>query len=438
MEDLIVQTKLMKINLPTFETNVLEFICKRSSSLYNQAIYFVRRTHEMTHPGNRLNVPYEAMAGNLKDEWNYRMLYSQVAQQTLKSVAEAFKSYKQLISLWMEGQLKNEPRLPHFRKKGGLYPCTYPSQALTFDLETPFIRIPLGSGLHELEGVSELFIPAPTGIRPEQIIELSIIPRNGCFYAAYAYKSVPPVKLNLDKSNALGIDHGRDNWLTCVSNIGTSLIVDGLHLKSLNRWYNKQISTIKEGKPEGFWNNRLAVITEKRNRQVRDAVNKAARLVIDHCLGNDIGTVVFGWNDGQKQRSNMSKVNNQSFIQIPTARLKDRIAHLCELHGINFVETEEAYTSKGSFVDGDELPKIGEKPIGYKPSGKRVKRGLYRTGEKNWYINADCNAAANMLAKVCTMLGLELSGVSRSALAAPIRLRLWHVSSKTPLLSATV
>ena len=422
MEDLIVQTKLIKINLPKFETNILEFICRRSSSLYNQAIYFVRRTHEMTHPGNKLNVPYEAMAGNLKDEWNYEMLYSQVAQQTLKSVAEAFKGYKELIELWKEGKLKNEPRPPHFRKKGGLYPCTYPSQALTFDLETHDVRIPLGSGLKESEGVSELFIPAPTGIRPEQIVELSIIPRNGCFYAAYVYKSVPPVKLNLDKSKALGIDHGRNNWLTCVSNIGTSFIVDGLHLKSLNRWYNKQVSTIKEGKPEGFWNDRLAAITEKRNRQVRDAVNKAARLVINYCLENSIGTIVFGWNDGQKQLSNMSKVNNQSFIQIPTAKLKDRIAQLCKLHGINFVETEEAYTSKGSFVDGDELPKIGEKPIGYKPSGKRVKRGLYRTGERNWYINADCNAAANMLVKVCTMLGLELSGVSRSALTAPIRL----------------
>ncbi|GGA03769.1 hypothetical protein CYANOKiyG1_15980 [Okeania sp. KiyG1] len=34
-------------------------------------------------------------------------------------------------------------------------------------------------------------------------------------------------------------------------------------------WYNKQISTIKENKPNGFWSNKLAGITEKRNRQVR-------------------------------------------------------------------------------------------------------------------------------------------------------------------------
>jgi len=33
---------------------------------------------------------------------------------------------------------------------------------------------------------------------------------------------------------------------------------------------------------------------------MRDAVNKAARLVINHCIGNKIGTIVFGWNVGQK------------------------------------------------------------------------------------------------------------------------------------------
>jgi transposase len=58
----------------------------------------------------------------------------------------------------------------------------------------------------------------------------------------------------------------------------------------------------------------------------------------------------------------MGKKANQKFVQIPTARLKNRIAQLCEQHGIQFVETEESYTSKASFVDRDFLPTIGEKP----------------------------------------------------------------------------
>jgi transposase len=47
----------------------------------------------------------------------------------------------------------------------------------------------------------------------------------------YKYQSV---KTDIDTSRALGIDPGLNNWLTCVSNVGTSLIVDGLRLKSLS------------------------------------------------------------------------------------------------------------------------------------------------------------------------------------------------------------
>lgn len=101
---------------------------------------------------------------------------------------------------------------------------------------------------------------------------------------------------------ALSIDPGLDNWLTCTTTEGQSFIVDGKHLKSLNQWYNKRVATIKKGKSQEFWCNLLDRITGKRNRQMRDAINKAARLIINHCLEHGIGTLVFGWNRGQKQR----------------------------------------------------------------------------------------------------------------------------------------
>jgi IS605 OrfB family transposase len=54
-----------------------------------------------------------------------------------------------------------------------------------------------------------------------------------------------------------------------------------------------------------------------------------------HTLENLIGTVVFGWNKGQRQGINLGSKTNQKFVQIPTARLKDRIAQLCEQQGIH-------------------------------------------------------------------------------------------------------
>ena len=116
----------------------------------------------------------------------------------------------------------------------------------------------------------------------------------------------------------------------------------------MNRWYNKRVSTIKENKSQGFWSKKLALITEKRNRQMRDGINKAARIVINHCLKNNIGTVVFGWNKRNKDSINIGKKNNSEFVPIPTARLKDRITQMSEQYGIQFVETEESYSASRS------------------------------------------------------------------------------------------
>jgi len=85
-----------------------------------------------------------------------------------------------------------------------------------------------------------------------------------------------------------------------------------------------------------------------------------------------MGNVVFWWNKGRRQKINFGTKTNQSFVQIPTARLKDRSSQLCERHGIRFIKTEESYTSKASFLDADELPTFGAKPEGWKKAGRRV------------------------------------------------------------------
>ena len=74
----------------------------------------------------------------------------------------------------------------------------------------------------------------------------------------YKYQSV---KTDIDTSRSLGIDPGLNNQLTCVSNVGTSLTVDELRLKSLHQGYNKRVSTLKENQSQGFWSKRLTGIT---------------------------------------------------------------------------------------------------------------------------------------------------------------------------------
>jgi len=159
---------------------------------------------------------------------------------------------------------------------------------------------------------------------------------------------------------------------------------------------------------------------------MRDGINKAAKLIIDHCLKHGIGTLVVGWNEGFKSKANMGKLNNQKFVQMPLGKLKDRLKQLCELHGIRFEETEEAYTSKASYLDGDSLPKFGEKPEEWKSSGKRIRRGLYKSSNSS-IVNADLNGAANILRKVASKLGVDLNRLGRRSLTTVARIRLWAV-----------
>ena len=63
---------------------------------------------------------------------------------------------------------------------------------------------------------------------------------------------------------------------------------------------------------------------------MRDGINKAAKIVINHCWENNIGTIIFGWNKRHKDSINIGQKNNSEFVPIPTTRLKDRIAQLCE------------------------------------------------------------------------------------------------------------
>jgi len=396
---------------------ILEYICTEANKLHNCATYYARQIWFKTRRyARKFDINNE-----LKPNRHFKAMHSQAAQQTCQAVGEAFTSFRGLNQAYRNGELAYKPKPPKYRRRGGVHTVSYPKQALK--LKDGQIRVPLGRQVKVWFGLDAFYVPMPSNLRFEDINELRILPRNRCFYAEFVYKQ-PVEAADVARERVLGIDPGLANWLTCVSNVETSFIVDGRQVKSLNRWYNKKVADLKENRPQGFWSKRLADLTEQRNRQMRDAVNKAARIVVNHCLTHRIGRVAFGWNDGNKTGINLGKKNNQSFVQVPTARLKERIKQLCERYGIEFVETEESYTSQASFLDSDIIPIYGEKPEDWMPSGNRLKRGLYRTAN-GLLINADCNGAANILRKVAMTLGLNLERIGRGVLTRPQRIKLW-------------
>ena len=409
---------------PDLETcALLEYLCQQSGKLYNTGIYFARQTLFKT--GKLLTGKFDlAFEPSVSKSLLAQSMPSTPMQQTLMSVTEAFKSFKNLRDLHKKGQLHFRPKPPGYLKGSKLFKVAYPnSGGQRPTLINGQLRFALGLTVKRWFGVSEFFLPMPSNLDYSKVKEFTILPKNGVFYLEMSYE-VEKQNHELDINQALSIDLGTaDNLAACVDTLGNSFLIDARAMKAMNQLWNKKVSTRKEGKPQGYWDNWLDCVTRKRNHQMRDGINKAAKLIINHCLKYGIGTLVMGWNEGFKVDANLGNLNNQKFVQMPLGKLKSRVKQLCDLHGIRFIETEEAYTSKASFLDGDSLPKYGEKPMGWKASGNRIKRGLYRTSD-GFVVNADLNGAANILKKVSGRLGLSLNQLSRRSLAVVARIRL--------------
>lgn len=416
---------------PEDETKaLLEYLCQQSGRLYNTGVYFARQIFFKRNKllTGKFDLAFEP---SIAKSILAQSLPSTPMQQTLMSVTEAFKSFKELRNLYLKGELHFRPKPPNYLKGSKLFKVAYPnSGGQKPTLTDGQLRFSLGLTVRRWFGVSEFFLPMPSNIDFYKIKEFTILPKNGAFYLEISYE-LAKQKHSLDINQALSIDLGTaDNLAACVDTFGNSLLIDARAMKAMNQLWNKKVSTRKEGKPSCYWDNWLDRVTRKRNHQMRDGINKAAKLIIDHCLKHGIGTLVIGWNEGFKEFANMGRVNNQKFVQMPLGKLKDRLKQLCDLHGIRFIETEEAYTSKSSFLDGDSLPKYGEKPVGWKASGKRVKRGLYRSANGS-IVNADLNASANILRKVARNLSIDLGLLGRRCLTTVTRVRLWTLSKFT-------
>jgi len=410
--------------------------CHHSNSLYNSVVFAIRQAHFETCPkyeyfdGNQMyrtaykdrlvKASYAHLCKHFKDNKHYQALGGQQAQQTIKSVVEAVTSYNKLIRCWWRGELNNKPRIPYYRTTGGLYQVAFPAQAVTYDDVSGQCRLATAKE-NKLELIdSVLTIPSGVKFKAEQLSEVRIVPSNRKLWVEYVYQTETKKAVGLDYSHGLGVDPGVSNWLGVTSSMGKSFIVCGKKIKSVNQRYNKAVALHKKGKPQNYWDDYLANLTHKRNAFMRDAVNKCARLITNYCLHHRIGNIVFGWGQGVKNKSNLGKRNNQNFVPIPTARLKNRIKELSESVGIVFTETEEAYSSKSDFFSNDLLPIYGEKPVGYKFSGRRITRGTYRTAQ-GWLISADCLGGLNILKKVAIQLGISLVKVGKGQLTVPKR-----------------
>ena len=429
------QKILLSDHIDDENQDYLTWLVHQSNNLYNSVLFAIRQAHfqqcethtffdkddmyRIAFQDRYVKASYAQLCKDFRANKHYQALGGQQGQQCIKSVVEAIISYNKLLKQWWHRELDNHPKIPNYRKSGGVYQVAFTSQNVTYDDLEGYCRLSISRANKPELIKHEIIIPSGTGFKIEQLSEVRIVPANNKLWAEYVYQLESKQAIGLDYSQGIGIDPGVSNWVTAVSSEGKSFIICGRKIKSINQRYNKKVAQYKKNKPQKYWDDYLANLTHKRNCQMRDACSKAARFIINYCLNHSIGNIVFGWGQGVKTNSNLGKVNNQNFVQIPTARLKNKIKELAESIGIIFTETEEAYTSKSDFLAGDLLFKFGEKPKKYRFSGRRITRGTYKS--KFGLICADALGGINCLKKVGTQLGINLAEIRRECLTVPKR-----------------
>ena len=395
----------------------IKLLCHIAKNLANEAIFNVRQY--FFNEDEYLN--YEKNYVLLKNSVNYKMLNSNMAQKIIKEVDGSFKSFFGLLKLAKKGKYSfKDCKLPHYLPKDGFTTLVIGFVRLSGNK----LILPFSNSFRKNHDNVEITIPPI--LKDKKIKEITIIPESKArfFEIQYVYET-DIIQRNLNTDNALALDLGVNNLVTAVSTEGKTFIIDGRKLKSINQWFNKENARLQSIKDKQKYGDkpteRQKNIARNRNNKVNDYMSKAARIIINYCINNNIGILICGYNETFQHNSNMGKENNQSFVNIPYGKLRSNLEYLCELNNIQFVKQEESYTSKASFWDNDEIPVYNcDNPKEDKFSGLRVHRGLYKTktGKK---FNADVNGALNILKK-SNVVDIKIL-YSRGDVDTPIRIR---------------
>ena len=412
------------------QRKLLRLLCHISKNLYNSALYKLRQEYF----NSKKVLSYYELNRILKNNENFHILNTYTSICIIRNAHTTFNNF-----------IKGYSKLPKYLKPNSYY-LLYTEQIrpIMFDKEK-YIKLPLSNltrtskvftKIFEDELINKfikesdikksfnIYFKIPKIIQKNQIRQLSIIPSfKGLTYTiSFTYINDTKKEITTNRDLIMSIDLGINNLATCVVSNNQSFIIDGKYLKSINHFYNKKMAYLQSKKPNSKEYTLMEhKVTEKRNRRVKDAINKAARQIINYAIQNEISEIIIGYNKGFKNKGikqEMTKQSkkriNQNFIQMPLSKLKDKIKYLCKVYNINYTQINESYTSICSFYDSEEIKyhKIY--------MGKRITRSLFETKDKR-IINADINGALNIMAKSKTDRYDLISYLRNRGQTVPIR-----------------
>ena len=370
--------------------SLIDDFCFKAKNLYNHANYLIRQ--EFVNNGNWLR--NNDLDKILKVDIEYpdykNMPTAQSAQQLLRLLDKNWKSFFKSIKDWKNNKNKylGRPKLPKYKDKNSRYVLILTNQNVK--LKDNVLQFPkVFNGFT----IKPLFINKGNFISFQQV---RFVPKANYIEVEVVYNAeISEIVENNNKYYS--IDIGLDNLATVTNNFGEQpFIINGKGLKSENKYYNKLLAHYKSvamRMNKKYSTKRIQAITDKRNQIIDNYLHQTSRYIVNKAHNDNVSVIVIGNNKGWKQKSEMNKRVNQSFIQIPYNRLIEMIQYKAEEYGISVVLTEESYTSGTSFLDNEDPIKENYR------KERRIYRGLFKSNEGQ-LINADVNGSLQILKKV--------------------------------------
>ena len=362
--------------------SICDELCFKSKNLYNAALFEFRQSY-FDKEVDTLTWQNINRIFNQSNQFDYRELPSKVSNTVLKKLGNNLSSFWSSVK---KSDYDKKVRLPKYlHKTDGRFIVEFNKQTFSNKRDEDNNLIICKSSL-------DLRIPTKVE-NPQQV---RIVPKVGYYVIEVIYE----IKENQPKQNqrVASIDLGLNNLATVVTNDGDNpILISGKKIKSINQYYNKMTSKQKSLLPNNIFTSKsLDRLWLKRNNKISYEIHKVTKFLANYFDERDVSKVIIGNNSGWKNSINLGRRNNQNFVNIPYTKFINQLTYKCQLLGITVITREESYTSKASFLDYDEIPNYKDETT-YKFSGRRIKRGLYRSTTRK--INADVNGAYNIMTK---------------------------------------
>ncbi|MEG5014242.1 transposase [Microcoleus sp. B4-C5] len=366
---------------------LIDQLAFKSKNLYNAANYVIRQNFIYGWG----YVGYNEMNRLMKFHEAYKALPAKVSQQILMVLDKNWKSFFEAAQAYKADSSKftGRPKLPKYKDKlKGRNLLVYTIQAISSKQ--------LRNGIIKLSGTE---VSIKTKINPDQICQVRLVPKCDSYVVEVIYDE--PESAPQENDFAASIDLGLNNLAALTSNRPgfIPLLINGRPLKSINQFYNKRSSKLQSQlKGNRKTSPRIQRLTRCRHQKVDNYLHQASRRIVDVLVAQKIGTLVIGKNVQWKTDINLGKQTNQNFVSIPHARLIEMLEYKAFLVGIKVIVQEESYTSRANFLGLDSIPVYGKTETEPVFTGKRIKRGLYKTSTGQ-LINSDVNGGYNILRK---------------------------------------